>query len=68
MAVNQDMEPRRRAYTTLSMEFVEIGTQGTLLTGSKTAKKIKVKEVEVEEFEQGFGTTPTEDFSQIDFD
>lgn len=35
--------------------------------GSKTSVSVKVNEVTVEDYQQGFGTPETNDFKEIDF-
>lgn len=39
-----------------------------ILKGSKTSVPIKIGNVEVEPYEQGFGTTESDDFQEISFD
>lgn len=58
----------RKPYIRMEFNAVETECAGTILNSSVTSVSIKINEVEVEEFEQGFGTTPNDDFKEISFD
>lgn len=58
----------RRAYQRMTISNVAVEFSGAVLTGSVTSVSIKVDEVTVEDFEQGFGTTASDDFKEIVFD
>lgn len=54
----------------VKMESVTVGLdpENGILSGSRTLTVIDVENVEVESFEQGFGTDSTNDFQDVNFD
>ena len=59
---------KKRIYERMEVTPIQLETSGTLLAGSKTATAIKVQDVTVEDFHQGFGTTGGTDFKEVSFD
>lgn len=58
----------KRTYERMEVTPIQLETSGTLLAASKTATPIKVQNVTVEDFDQGFGTTASDDFKEVSFD
>ena len=69
MENNFEANSVKRPYEPLSVSPLQVESSQPLLVGSKTAKPIKVATVTVEEFDNGFGTTPgVDDFQDVSFD
>lgn len=61
--------PVRKPYTRMEFNTVEAECAGTILRGSLTAVPIKINEVTVEDFQNGFDEGLThDDFKTISFD
>ncbi len=58
----------KRNYEKLSVSVVEFQSDCPILAGSKTSVPIKVNQVTVEEYQQGFGVPGGDDFQTISFD
>lgn len=59
----------RLYYQKPSLNYVELVGASPILTGSKTGVSIKVNNVEVEEYQPGFGDAASgTDFQDISFD
>lgn len=59
----------RRVYQRMDFSPVSVDLSGTILTGSLTSVPIKINEVTVEDFENGFDATAYPDgFKDITFD
>lgn len=60
---------KKKVYERMAMTSIELEPGCTLLLGSKTSKSIKVNQVEVEDFEQGFDIgMDHNDFQEVSFD
>lgn len=57
----------KKTYTKLSISPVAVEMDSTILTGSVTTMKIKVQNVTVDEYDNGFATE-TNGFKEIGFD
>lgn len=58
----------KKVYISPDMVIHCYGVPYSILDGSKTDKAIKVQNVEVHDYQQGFGTPGGDDFVGIDFD
>ncbi len=59
----------KRTYSQMNIECLAFQPASDILAGSLTKTKIKVNEVEVEEFDAGFSIGPeSHDFKDISFD
>ncbi len=56
----------KKKYEVFRMELVECDPENCILAGSKTSVPIKVQNVEVEPYQDGFSTTGG--FQEISFD
>lgn len=59
-------ELRKRSYSPLTVEAVELDAEGALLTGSIVSVAMKVNKVEVEDFDDGFAAEGG--FKELNFD
>ena len=67
-AKSKHLRIMKKNYEKLSVSVVEFRSDSPILAGSKTSVPIKVNQVTVEEYHQGFGTPGGDDFQTISFD